>query len=170
MGMTDNTVTISLSPVTTNDESFLLEAYTSTRLDEMALVDWSEAQKAQFLKSQFDAQQLHYRIHNPDAKHDVIVREGVRVGRVYVARRDNEIRVLDVTILPQYRNQGIGTRIIASLMAESSIAGKPLNIYVESYSPAMALFKRLGFTSAGTNGIQHLMEWRTSLTEAEANT
>lgn len=152
---------VTLRPVAESDEAFLLKAYASARADELAQVPWSEAQREAFLKMQFDAQQLHYRTHNPNATHHIILLDTRAIGRLYVARREQEIRILDLTILPEYRNRGIGTLLIKDLMTEASSATKPLTIYVENYNPSYKLFKRLGFNKTEEDdGVNHLLEWR----------
>ena len=149
-----------LRPVEPGDESFLLQAYASIRAAEMAQVPWSDEQREAFVRAQFAAQQLHYQTHNPNATHDIILREDQPVGRLYVSRREKEIRILDITILPEHRNQGLGTPLIENLMNEAAAAGKPLNIYVESFNPSLHLFERLGFHKAEDDGVNYLMEWR----------
>src|SRR2546423_6011261 len=89
---------VTLRPVVAQDEAFLLRVYSSTRMDEMALVPWSEAQREVFLKSQFDAQQHHYQTNFPQAKHEIIERAGQPIGRLYVLRTDEFTRILDLTI------------------------------------------------------------------------
>jgi hypothetical protein len=84
----EQTATYTLRPVQEADEALLLELYSSTRADEMALVPWDAAQKQAFLQMQFSAQQMHYRNYFPHATHDVIVTDGQPVGRLYVDRRD----------------------------------------------------------------------------------
>ena len=126
----------------------------------MARVPWDEAQKEAFLTMQFGSQQLHYRTHNPEATHDIILLDGSPAGRLYVARRARELRILDITLLPAFRNQGIGTPLIKELMTEAARAGKPLTIYVESFNPSLRLFERLGFKMIEEDGINRLMEWR----------
>src|SRR5215213_1561168 len=78
---------VSLRPAAAADEELLVRVYASTRADELARVPWSEAQRAAFVRMQFDAQQLHYRTHNPAATYDVILLDGRAAGRLYVARR-----------------------------------------------------------------------------------
>ena len=152
----------SLHPVTSNDDAFLLELYASTRADEMALVPWDGAQKQAFIQMQFTAQQNHYQAYFPSATHDLIVVDGQPVGRLYVDRREAEIRILDVTLLPDAREHYIGTELIHSLMKEAEAASKSLSIYVESYNRSLGLFQRLGFVKAGENGMSWLMEWHAS--------
>lgn len=149
-----------LRPVGTADDSFLLKIYGSVRAAEMAQAPWSDEQKEAFLRMQFEAQQLHYRTHNPNSTHDIILLDGQPAGRLYVARREHEIRILDITILPQHRNQGVGTPFIENLMREAALEGKPLTIYVESFNPSLRLFKRLGFEKVEDDGINYLMQWR----------
>jgi GNAT superfamily N-acetyltransferase len=159
----DQTISVTLRPVAAEDETFLLNAYGSVRAAELAQVPWSEAQRNAFLKMQFDSQQLHYRTHNPEATHDIILLNERPVGRLYVARRDREIRILDITVLPRYRNRGTGTSLIKGLIDEAARVEKPLNIYVEFYNPSLRLFERLGFLKVDRpddDGVNHLMEWR----------
>jgi ribosomal protein S18 acetylase RimI-like enzyme len=158
---TEQAAAVALRPVAASDEAFLLAVYAAARADEMARVPWSLPQKEAFIKMQFDAQQAHYRTHNPNASHEVILLSGQSIGRLYVARRDREIRILDITILPDHRNRGIGTPLIEELMREAALADKPLRIYVESFNPSHRLFDRLGFSKTEDDGVNHLLEWRT---------
>jgi len=156
----DESMSITLRPVDAGDEAFLLQIYASVRAAEMAQVPWSEAQREAFVRSQFEAQQLHYRMHNPNATHDLILLNRQPIGRLYVARRESEIRILDITILPEHRNRGWGTPLIKNLMKEAAAAGKPLTIYVENFNPSLRLFERLGFVKTEEDdGVNLLMKW-----------
>jgi GNAT superfamily N-acetyltransferase len=156
----DQSRPVTLRAVTAGDDPFLLKVYASVRADELAQVSWSEEQREAFVKMQFEAQQLHYRTHNPAASHDIILLGDRPIGRLYVARRDSEIRILDITILPEHRGRGRGTALLKDLMSEAARAGLPLTIYVESFNRSHKLFERLGFTKIEDDGVLHLMEWR----------
>jgi ribosomal protein S18 acetylase RimI-like enzyme len=157
---TDDTPAVMLRPVETDDEPFLFTVYASTRMDELAQVPWNEAQREAFLRMQFEAQQSHYRKHYPDASHDIILKKDEPIGRVYVAREEQEITILDITILPEHRSKGLGKPLIKDLQSEAAAARKPLHIYVESFNPSMRLFERLEFSRIGGDDINVLMEWR----------
>jgi predicted GNAT family acetyltransferase len=86
--------------------------------------------------------------------------DSVPVGRLYVSRKEREIRILDVTILPEYRGRGLGTPLIRDLMDEAARAGKSLSVYVETFNPSSNLFERLGFAKVSDDGVNYLMEWR----------
>lgn len=150
-------------PVRDTDEALLLEIYSSTRADEMNLVPWDAAQKKAFLQMQFDAQQRHYRAYFPNASHDLILVDGQPVGRIYVDRRETEIRILDLTLLPEARGRGVGTLILQELMKEAAEADKALSIYVESFNRSLGLFQRLGFVKMEESSASWLMHWRANL-------
>ena len=151
-----------LRPVQEEDETLLLAIYSSTRADELALVPWDAAQKQAFLQMQFSAQQTHYRAYFPQAAHEMIMAEGQPVGRLYIDRRETEIRILDVTLLPETRGRGIGTLVIQELMKEAAQANKSISIYVESFNRSLGLFQRLGFVKTEESGVSWLMERRAS--------
>lgn len=156
---------ICLRPVTESDQSFLVDLYGTTRADEMRLVPWTEEQKRSFVEFQFAAQQLHYREKYPHAAHHVILLDEESIGRLYVARLDDEIRIMDILLLPTYRNRGIGTRLLSDLVKEAEQQGKPLTIYVEDLSPSLQLFERLGFKQTQREGFRTLMERTPSVTD-----
>jgi ribosomal protein S18 acetylase RimI-like enzyme len=87
------------------------------------------------------------------------------VGRLYIAKLETEIRIIDITILPEHRSAGIGTPIIQELMNEAKIIAKPLSIYVESFNRSLGLFERLGFVKTAESGYSHLLEWPRRETE-----
>lgn len=151
---------ITLRPIEPGDEMLLLRVYASTREAEMALTDWTDEQKAAFVQMQFVAQHSHYQEYYPNAAFLVILGDEQPVGRLYVDRWPDQTRVVDIAVLPEYRNLGIGTVLLKALMAEAAEAGKPLTIHVEQYNPALRLYERLGFTRIAERGIYYLMEWR----------
>lgn len=140
---------------------FLLRLYATTRADEMAMVtDWSDEQKEWFVRMQFQAQHAWYQEHYGDGQFDLILIDGVPAGRLYVHRRAAEIRLVDISLVPELRGRGIGSALLRELMAEADAAGKPLTIHVEKYNPAMRLYCRLGFKPIEDRGPYDLMEWR----------
>jgi GNAT superfamily N-acetyltransferase len=156
--MSSQSSTITLRPVGPDDNDFLVEVYGSTRAEELALTPWTDEQRDSFVRWQFSAQQEHYAKNYPGANHDIIMSDGRQVGRLYVARLDHEIRIVDITLLPAERNAGIGTYLITQLLDEADRTGKITRIYVEEFNPSLALFKRLGFSPSEQNGFHLLMQ------------
>lgn len=147
-----------LRPVGDADRAFLAQLYASTRAEELAIVPWTDEQKAAFLAQQFEAQDAHYRAYYDGATFDVIEVDGERAGRVYVHRGQREIRIVDISLTPSFRGRGLGTRLLRALIAEADDGGRKLSIHVEMHNPARRLYERLGFRPAGENGVYLLME------------
>jgi ribosomal protein S18 acetylase RimI-like enzyme len=152
---------LTLRLITDDDMPFLNKLYRTTRDYEMArAVDWSEEQKTAFLTMQFEAQHKHYQVYYADADFDIIALGGKAIGRLYLERREDEFRIVDIALMPKYRGQGIGSHFMRSIMSEAAEKGLPVRIHVERDNPAMRLYLRLGFEQIDTNGIYHLMEWK----------
>lgn len=156
---------VSLRHARAEDEDFLRRVYSSTRMDELEPTGWDDATKAAFLTQQFSAQQAHYLANYEGATFDVILAAGDAVGRLYVARWDDEIRVMDISLLPEHRGRGIGAHLIRSLLAEAAVASKKVTIHVERQNRAVTLYRRLGFEDLEERGVYVLMEWRPPLRE-----
>ena len=150
---------ITFRPICPEDEAFLYQVYASTRLDELAPLNWSQAELDAFLEMQFTAQHTYYQEHFTDAAFDIILLNNQPVGRLYLDRREDEIRIIDIALLPEHRNQGIGSVLMQDILAEAAGAGKPVRIHVERDNPALRLYKRLGFHPVGDTGVYFLMEW-----------
>lgn len=153
------TPAIALRPVAPDDEAFLLALYASTRAAEMAMVPWSDEQREAFVKMQFAGQQAHYQKKYPAASQQIMMSDHP-IGRLYVARLADQIRIIDITVTPLERNRGMGTLALRELMAEGEQTGKGVTIYVESYSPSLSLFERLNFKTIEQEGFHLLLEWR----------
>ncbi len=150
---------IKLRPITDTDQPFLSQLYASTRREEVDQTSWSEEEKTNFLQWQFEAQHKHYMEHYAKAQFDVIMKADKPIGRLYVDRWEDEIRIVDIALLPKYRGKGIGSKFVKSLLGEAKQAGLPLSIHVEHNNPALRLYERLGFKHVDTNGVYHLMQW-----------
>lgn len=151
---------VAFRAVQDGDAERLLAIYASTRAEELAQVAWDGAQKDAFVRMQFEAQRKFYESEYPGAEFQIILVTGEPAGRLYVHRREREIRIMDIALLPEFRGRGIGTRILENLLAESARTTRPVTIHVESFNPAQRLYERLGFKRIGSNGVYHLLEWR----------
>ncbi|HEU4963603.1 MAG TPA: GNAT family N-acetyltransferase [Bacilli bacterium] len=146
-------------PIRPEDQSFLFDVYASTRLDELQAWGWDEAMQHQFLTMQAQAQQQSYSVQYPGADHRLIIFQNVRTGRIIVHRTDEVLTLVDLSLLPAYRNQGIGTRLIRALQDKAAASGLPLRLSVLQANPARRLYQRLGFRSAGGDELYDSMEW-----------
>ncbi len=128
------------------DLPFCLELFTSTRMADLEVVPWSAEQKAAFCLQQFEAQHQHYVTNSPNAEFLVIEQRGERIGRLYIELTDSEFTLMEITLSPALRGQGIGTAITAELLAQAHRLGRVMCLHVEPNNPARRLYERLGFT------------------------
>ena len=142
------------------DLEFLRELYASTRAQEMAMTGWSRAEQDNFLRMQFDAQHKFYSEQFPDAAFDVIEKDGASIGRLYLDRRLDEIRIIDIALMPNNRGAGIGGALMQAILDEAGAVDKAVRIHVERNNPAMRLYNRLGFRQIEDQGVYWLMEWK----------
>lgn len=141
------------------DVPFLRHLYGTTREDEMRRVPWSDEEKRQFLDMQFTAQKTHYEQYYPDCEFLVIEMEQTPIGRLYIDRGDDDIRITDIALLPEFRGRGIGRMLMEEVLEEGRATRKRVTIHVEHDNPARRLYDRLGFRHVDTNGVYHLLEW-----------
>jgi ribosomal protein S18 acetylase RimI-like enzyme len=150
---------VSLRPAGPGDEDFLRRVYASTRAEELEVTGWDDAMKEAFIAHQFQAQRDHYLANYEGATYDVILVGGEPAGRLYVARWPEEIRLMDITLLPEHRGRGIGEGLVRALLDEGRAASLPVTIHVEQQNPAMTLYRRLGFEPVEERGVYVLMRW-----------
>jgi ribosomal protein S18 acetylase RimI-like enzyme len=151
---------ITFRPIRENQEDvgFLFKVYASTRAEEMAMSGWNEKEIENFLHMQFNLQHTQYRQNYKNAAFDIIFYQEKPVGRLYVDRRADDIRIVDIALLPEYRRQGIGSKIMKELIGEADEKKVKLSLHVEHFNPAMALYERLGFEKKGDTGVYFFME------------
>ena len=133
------------------DAAFLRHLYGTTRDDEMRVISWTDEEKRWFLDMQFTAQRTHYEEHYPDCEFLVIELDRRPVGRLYVDRGEEDIRITDIALLPEFRRRGIGRLLIEEILAEGWCTGKAVTIHIEHDNPARRLYDRLGFRHVHTH-------------------
>ena len=150
---------IALRPAQEDDLPFLYRVYASKRQEELALVEWDEAQKDWFLRMQFDLWTRSYAQMFPEADCQVVLRDGQPIGRLMVDRTPDHILLVDIALLPEQRNAGIGTVLVKTVVSEAASAGKPVVLHVEKFNRARSLYERLGFSITEWNDVYLAMRW-----------
>jgi ribosomal protein S18 acetylase RimI-like enzyme len=151
---------ITLRPAQPDDEPFLFGLYSSTRREEIAAFGWDSAQQDTFLRLQFRGQQRHYQMQAYEVDYRIILLEDIPIGQLIVIRSDREIRLADISLLPEHRGGGIGGSLIHTLFVEAREKGLPVTLHVEKTNRAARLYERLGFAAVGDTGAHLKMEWR----------
>ena len=141
------------------DEPHLLAVYGATREDELAMTDWDEARKREFVEQQFRAQDLYYRANYANATYQVILVDG-QPGRPPLRRPlagrdpDHGHRAAEPVSWPWRRDPPARRS-----PGRGAAPGKPLRIHVERFNPALSLYARLGFRLVEDRGVYLFLEW-----------
>ncbi|MCX6205013.1 MAG: GNAT family N-acetyltransferase [Bacteroidetes bacterium] len=142
------------------DQPFLEQVYYSTREEDLKQTNWSEQQKQQFIIMQFMAQKSDYERKFPNALQQLIYYKNQAAGRLYTNEMENNIHIIDIALLPQYRNKGIGQSLLKQLIVKAKEQQKTISLQVIKTNPAKHLYTRLGFLSIKEDGIRDYMEYR----------
>ena len=138
------------------DHAFLMALVSSTRED-LALLD--SAMRTVLVRMQYEAQLSDYRRRFPGMEEKIVLANTIPAGRLYVARSHDEIRLVDISLLPAFRGRRIGSALLAQLQEQSTNAGLPLRLRVLHGNPAAGLYRRLGFQAGAIEGLYLAMEW-----------
>ncbi len=166
---------LAVRPVVPADDLFLYQLYASTRAAELAVYGWPPAQQEAFLQLQFRAQRQHYESY-PNTTHYLIEQTDQvfgnpvthAIGRLLTSRpggAENEIRLVDISLLPEKCGNGIGTALLEWLQAEARLNNQPLRLHVAPENPARRLYERLGFQLIEDRGSHLFLEWRAAAKE-----
>ena len=154
---------LSSRAATEADDSFLKELFASTRTQEMAFFGADEDQKRAFVSLQFSILPRSY----PKADHRIILAGNVPIGRTIINRGSDELRLVDIALLPDFRNCGIGAMLLQQLLDEGREKQLPVRLQVFKYGDAVRFYERLGFQLIEDDGSHLKMEWRTSLNNSD---
>jgi ribosomal protein S18 acetylase RimI-like enzyme len=150
---------VAVRPAREEDSALLKAVYGSTREIELAPVPWSAEQKAAFIAQQFRAQTESYRNNYPGAQFLILMVDAADAGRLYLHDRTDEIRIMDIALLPTFRNRGVGSAVLKHILEEGSASNRRVSIHVEVFNSALRLYERLGFRAVSSTDVYVLMEW-----------
>ena len=144
---------ISLRPICAADADILLQIYASTRDKDALLMGWEKEVWAAFIRQQFELQHTQYMANYSQPSFDLILVNAEPAGRLYVDRQAQEIRVIDIALLPNYRRRGVGGKLLRGLLDEAQTSGRFLGLHVERDNPILAYYQRLGFQLEADRGV-----------------
>jgi len=150
--------TITLRSVGADDEPFLFDLFCGEQALQFAALDLPAEQKEQLLRLQFLARDRQYRAQYPAADFNLVLHNAIPVGNFYAQRDPDEFVLIDITLLPEQRNLGIGTALVGDLIDAAMAVGKPLYAHVTRDNPAWQLWQRLGFCEVHDDGVYRRIE------------
>ncbi len=158
---------ITLRAETPDDIPFIRRLYAGSRAAEMTALGsmWDRDTKRDFVEKQFAYQYLHHATHYADADFAIILRHGQPVGRIYLfwgAGGLRDCRLFEFMILPDFREMGIGSLVLAALLRLARSMQYSISLNVEPTNPARRLYARFGFVpeEGGFNRASIPMKWQ----------
>jgi ribosomal protein S18 acetylase RimI-like enzyme len=141
------------------DDDFLFRLYASTRQEEISAWGWNQTQQEAFLRMQFTAQRRWYDMAYAGAEHRLILENDQPIGRMLVQRAKDAVELVDISLLPEHRNRGIGTALLGELIEESRKARVTVRLQVlRTNEGAIRLYRRLGFAIVSEDEVRYHME------------
>jgi GNAT superfamily N-acetyltransferase len=150
---------IALREGTAEDLPFLARLYRDTRRQELEGWGLPQEQREWFLQMQFDARQRSYEAAFPNAEDRIVCMEDAPVGRMLLHREPAGLQLIDLALLEEYRNQGLGTELLRRLQRECEREKIALSLQVLTVNPAMRLYLRLGFAEVSADPMYARLEW-----------
>lgn len=157
--MSESTNIVTLRLATDADQEFLVGVFASTRSDELQVLAWNPIQAEMFIDIQYNAQQQSYRLSYPEAENYIILHNGQPIGRMLIDRSEEAIHLVDIALLPDYRNHGVGSELVGRLLDEGASQERPVVLSVYNSNPAIHLYERLGFTKVDEESLYWKMQW-----------
>jgi ribosomal protein S18 acetylase RimI-like enzyme len=139
----------SLRPARQEDYDFAAKLYLdSTRPLLAALGRWDEGRVVKRFGAAFKIDQVR-----------VIQIDGADIGWMQVSESPDRFHLHQLHIVPQFHDQGIGTRLIGDLLDRARSRGRPVGLNVIRGNRALSLYRRLGFRIVGGDAERLHMRW-----------
>lgn len=136
---------LAMRPMTASDNAFVESLYRSSR-EELRQIDAEEDFIETLIEQQQHAQTQGYGDMFPNAMYFVVEYHNERIGRVVLDFGPNEIRVVDIALIPAARGKGYGSQVLQTVQAAAAKVMAPVTLTVRAdHLPAKQLYQRLGF-------------------------
>ena len=129
-----------------HDLGFLRRLHASTRAEELAATHWPPDMQQRFLAQQFELQHRHYQVYFAEGEFLLLLWEEQPIGRLYWHAQAGQATLVEISLLPAHRGQGLGSALLSVLAAQADLEGQSIDLHVDPTSPARRLYERFGFT------------------------
>ncbi len=148
-----------LRPCREADDAFVYDVFCTTWEHEVAALP-NQKLAQHVLRIQHIAQERRFENTYPSFQRYVVMEADEPAGRLYVYETGSGLQIIDLTLMPEYRNRGIGTRILKDLLAYATQEGQTVGLRVERRNEgATMLAISLGFRLVGFDDVENVFEW-----------
>ena len=140
---------ISLRAAKEEDFEFLYRLHRETLRDAIDQTwGWDEAWQANHFREKFDI-----------AGKKIIQQDDIDIGCLEVRDKGDHIFIAYIALMPSYKNQGIGSKLIEAVLDEAHRRNVPVELKVLRRNPAHKLYGRLGFKVIETSSTHYFMRF-----------
>ena len=155
---------ITTRPSVAEDSAFMLELYASTSKDVLDDLGWTIGSQRTFVIMQAQTEEWNRARLYPGMDRLTICVDEMPVGRLLVCMRNNMLHLVDLSLLPRFRGNGIGTQLMTEILGEARNARVPVKVKVRKDSGAIRFVERLGFGTPTDLGTTVELTWMPPLT------
>jgi ribosomal protein S18 acetylase RimI-like enzyme len=154
----DDAPKLFLRPSVQDDQEFLFQLFASTRAQEFAALGWDRVQLEALLRMQWSTQQRWYETAYAPSQQQIVMYGEAPIGRMIVQHVGAAKTLVDISLMPEHRGRGIGSRLLGDLIDQCSQEKVCLRLQVLKTNPAARLYRRLGFVISGEDEMYFQME------------
>lgn len=92
-------------------------------------------------------------------QYHIICDDGKKTGRVAIGRMEEELVLVDIILLPEFQNRGLGSTILQQLKREAMDNDMSIRLSVLTNSRAQQFYERFGFQVFLETGIYSSMKF-----------
>ena len=142
-----------------NDSEFLFQLFEEIKIAELNIFNWPEQMRNQFISMQYNAFEKMIKNEYPKADDFIIIYNFQNAGRLQLNKDNSGLRIINISLLPDFRNLGIGSKVIKDLLSEADSKKRPVYLEVDKVNPAFNLYSRLGFEIYHQDEIKYSMKY-----------
>ncbi len=146
---------IKLRQVSRSDKAFLFEVYASECDKGMQSPTWSKQEQKSFLHKQFRRLLAYYAKTYPNAEYFLVLKNAIPVGNLFIERDHSNIHLIDMSILPEHRMQGISSYLMRGILREADINEGKVSINLMKKGALLGSLGNFGFEVIGNNGMMY---------------
>jgi len=148
---------VALRAACDRDEPFFFRLFCSILEPDFAFL--GDRERDAILNMQYRAWQRSICANWPHARHMIVTEDGEAIGRLSIARSKKELHLIEIALLPERQNRGIGSFLMKQLVKEAGdCQGPRIRLYVFRSSRAVRFYQRMGFVPVSDDGVYLLME------------
>jgi ribosomal protein S18 acetylase RimI-like enzyme len=140
---------------TEQDDVFLYSLFKAVRSPEFAHAPLGPEQLEMLLRMQFSGQKYSYGAQYPGGD-AIVLLDDRPIGRMWLYRGPAEHHLVDIALLPEFQNRGIGAALVTEAIAAARAGGVRLCCSVAATNGgSLSFHQRLGFQIVGHDEIYY---------------